>query len=44
MIFLCTFLVTSFAGFTEYVICLISFSKFSDVLPHFTCVKAEIYW
>ena len=28
-----TFLVTSFAQYREYIICLISFSKFSDLLP-----------
>ena len=35
-----TFLVISFAGYKEYMICLISFSKFPDELPAFTCRKA----
>ena len=35
-----TFLVISFARYREYIICLISFSKFSDVLPAFTCASA----
>ena len=35
-----TFLVISFARYRECRICLISFSKFSDVLPAFTCAKA----
>ena len=30
----------SFAQFKEYMICLISFSKFSDVLPAFACARA----
>ena len=30
----------SFARYKECMICLISFSKFSDVLPAFTCVRA----
>ena len=30
-----TFLVSSFARYKEYMICLISFSKLSDVLPTF---------
>ena len=34
------FLVISFASYKEYVIWLISFSKFSDVLPVFTCASA----
>ena len=34
-----TFLVISFARYREYIICLISFSKFSDVLPAFTCTS-----
>ena len=29
----------SFARYKEYMICLISFSKFSDVLPAFTCAS-----
>ena len=39
MILLYTFLVICFAGYKEYIICLISFSKFSDVLPAFTCAR-----
>ena len=33
-------LVTSFAWFKEYMICLIMFSKSSGVLPAFPCAKA----
>ena len=40
IILLYTFLVISFAWYKKYMICLISFSKFSDVLPAFTCPKA----
>ena len=40
IILLYTFLVISFARYKEYMICLISFSKFSDVLPAFTCASA----
>ena len=40
IILLCTFLVISFARYKECIICLISFSKFSDVLPGFTCASA----
>ena len=40
IILLYTFLVISFAWYKEYIICLISFSKFSDVLPAFTCASA----
>ena len=43
IILLYTFLVMSFAWYKEYIICLIclvSFSKFSDVLPTFTCAIA----
>ena len=32
-----TFLVISFSRYKDYIICLISFCKFSDVLPAFTC-------
>ena len=32
-----TFLVISFALFKEYMICRISFSSFSNILPVFTC-------
>ena len=35
-----TFLVTSFALYKECMICLISFNKFSDVMPAFTCARA----
>ena len=40
IVLLYTFLVISFARYKEYIICLISFSKFSDVLPTFTCARA----
>ena len=40
IIMLYTFLVISFAQYKEYVICLISCNKFSDVLPAFTCARA----
>ena len=40
IILLYTFLVISFARYREYIICLISFSKFSDILPDFTCASA----
>ena len=30
----------SFARCREYIICLISFNNFSDVLPAFTCARA----
>ena len=40
IILLHTFLVISFAGYREYIVCLISFSKFSDVLPAVTCERA----
>ena len=33
------YLVISFAQYKEYMICLISLSKFSDVLPTFICAK-----
>ena len=32
-------LVIFFARYKEYMICLISFSKFSGVLPAFTCAR-----
>ena len=35
-----TFLVISFARYKKYVVYLISFSKFSDISPTFTCVSA----
>ena len=34
------FSVISFAEYKEYTICLVIFSKFSDVLPAFTCASA----
>ena len=34
------FLVISFTWYKEYIIWWISFSKFSDVLPAFTCARA----
>ena len=40
MVLLHTFLVISFSRYKEYMICLISFSKFSDVFPYFTCAGA----
>ena len=40
IILLYTRLVFSFARYKEYIICLILFSKFSDVLPAFTCESA----
>ena len=40
IILLYTFLVISFAWYQEYIICRISFEKFSDVLPAFTCARA----
>ena len=40
IILLYTFLVITFARYKEYIIYLISFSKFSDVLPVFTCASA----
>ena len=40
IILLYTFLIISFSRYKEYVIYLISFSKFSDVLPAFTCARA----
>ena len=40
IILLYTFLVIFFARYKEHIICLISFSKFSDVLPVFTCARA----
>ena len=43
IIMLYTFLVISFAGYKEYIISLISFSKFSDVLPAFTCVINNLW-
>ena len=40
VILLYTLLVIYFARYKEYMICLISLSKFSDVLPAFTCARA----
>ena len=40
IILLYTFLVISFAQYKECIICLISFSKFSDALPAFTYASA----
>ena len=37
IILLYTFLLTSISRYKEHMISLISFSKFSDVLPAFTC-------
>ena len=39
IVLLYTFLVISFAQYREYIICLISFSKFADVLPAFICER-----
>ena len=36
IILLYTFLIISLAHYREYIICRVSFSKFSDVLPAFT--------
>ena len=38
-ILLYTFLVTFFARHKECMVCLVSFSKFSGVLPAFTCTR-----
>ena len=40
IILLYTLLVTSFSLYKEYIICLISFSYFSDVLSVFSCASA----
>ena len=40
IMFLHTYLVTSFVCYKEYMIYLILFIKFSDVLPAFTCASA----
>ena len=40
MVLLYTFLVISSARYKEYMICLISFITFSDVLLAFTCAGA----
>ena len=38
------FLEISFAGYKEYMICLISLHKFSDVLPAFTfAIAIELF-
>ena len=39
VLLLYTVLVISFARYKKYMICLISFSKLSDVLPIFTCAR-----
>ena len=39
-ILLYTSLVISFARYKEYITCVISFSKCSDMLPAFTCLSA----
>ena len=40
MLLLYTFSVISFTRYKEYMICIISFHSFSDVLPAFTCTSA----
>ena len=40
IILLYIFQVISFAWYREYIICLIIFRKFSDILPAFTCARA----
>ena len=40
IIMLYSFFVISFVRYKEYTICLISFNKFSDELPTFTCARA----
>ena len=40
IVLLYIFLIISFARYKEHNICLILFSKFSDVLPGFTCARA----
>ena len=40
IILLYTFLVIYFTRYKEYIICLISFNKFANVLPVFTCASA----
>ena len=40
IILLHTFLVIPFAPYKEYIVCLVSLSKFSDVLPAFTCASS----
>ena len=40
IIFLHTFLVISQAQYKEYLICIISFGKFPDILNDFTCARA----
>ena len=39
IILLYTFLVISFTRYKKYMICHISFNKFSDALPAFTCAR-----
>ena len=40
IVLLYTFFVTSSSLYKEYMICLILFSKFSDVLPDLICASA----
>ena len=40
IILLYTFLIVSFPRYKKYIIFLISFSQFSDLLPSFTCATA----
>ena len=40
IILLCNFLVISFVRYKEFMVCLISFSKLSEVLPALTCANA----
>ena len=42
IVLLYIFLIIYFAWYKEYIICLISFSKFSDVLPAFTCANVIV--
>ena len=37
LLYSCILVVTSFCWYKKYMICLISFSNFSDVLPAFAC-------
>ena len=41
ILLLYTVLVISLARYIEYIICLISFSKFTDVLPDFICASVR---
>ena len=42
IILLYAILVTSSSLYNEYLIFMVSFSKFSDVLPAFTCAKLMV--